>query len=120
MSTHTPGPWKAEVVSRSMDQGRRAQIQIHGSITPISAVVVADLPTTLAWPPPEPGHHATWDGLLANAHLIAAAPEMLSALRVLLTRYDELTTGRTKAHIQFQREIEPVRALIAKIEGAIQ
>jgi hypothetical protein len=45
---------------------------------------------------------------------------MLSALRVLLTRYDELTTGRTKAHIQFQREIEPVRALIAKIEGAIQ
>ena len=68
---HTPGPWKAQG-SRIVQAGKMEAWQL----------IIASLPTTID-PRPTPDaaakEYATRD---ANARLIAAAPEMLHALKL--------------------------------------
>jgi len=84
VSAHTPGPW--EVTPR-------------GNVATQSAVI-AKLPTG------QPSREA-------NARLIAAAPELLEALKRLLSA----GMGRRLNVVECGEEIDRAKAAIAKAEG---
>ena len=63
MTTHTPGPWKVN-----------SQYGEIGSVTNSSGTVAVAQAQQV-----EPRSH---EGRIANAHLIAAAPELLEALEI--------------------------------------
>lgn len=89
---YTPGPWR--VTSAGFDEGTE--------VNEATYVVAADPHMELS---------------LANARLIAAAPELVEALRRLLDARDkDVTTGR----LQFSSDPEAAntaRAILAKIDG---
>jgi hypothetical protein len=54
-----------------------------------------------------------------NARLIAAAPEMLAALKAFVAAYEHIGHGCWPADTKNpQNVLDPARALLAKIEGA--
>ncbi|MGZ2829964.1 hypothetical protein [Pseudomonas aeruginosa] len=87
MSKHTPGPWYRDgttVYALNPQNFNRFSAQIHGAHTPQSE-------------------------LEAVARLVAAAPELLEALRACVSRItDEV------ADAEFLDEVEQARAAIAK------
>jgi hypothetical protein len=88
MSTHTPGPWKAEYRETSLAVYQRTR---SGAKTghPICVVSRKDK---------------------ANADLIAAAPDLLNACKVALPLLERFVQGAESAH-------DLLRAAIAKAEG---
>lgn len=100
MTTFTPGPWKVH--------------SEHGEIGNITnadgSIVVAQAQQV------EPRSHEV---RVANAYLIAAAPEMLAALikaEVALLELEHMTGGGDD-EISIESEILTVRAAIAKARG---
>lgn len=85
MSCHTPGPWTLEY-----DPGQR--IRVRTSPTVCYAFSLRDA---------------------GNAQLIAAAPDMLEALRDMLKMHD----GTPWTAAQREGFMDAVRAAIAKAEG---
>lgn len=85
---HTPGPWRAEYTNAAKQT--YVAVSVHEGANGSTAVI-----GQCAGPDKE-----------ANAHLIAAAPEMLAALKVALTWSDEDWVGH-----------EIVTAAIAKAVG---
>lgn len=90
--SHTPGPWEIERYSDGL-------IQIVGNVRAVSDH--EEHVTTVV--------EAVTRGDEANARLIAAAPELLEALRACVSRItDEV------ADAEFLDEVEQARAAIAK------
>ena len=87
MSKHTPGPWEART----------------GEACFVHRPAMADFPIFI------PG---TRDEGAADARLIAAAPDLLEALKAVLTE-----TSAPATHIAFRQLREQVLAAIAKAEG---
>lgn len=100
MSQHTPGPWAAR--QEFANRWRIEQIPADG-LVPLSVGIVC---TTLL----EVGvsNHNTEE----NAHLIAAAPELLAALQGLLA-WDKRRNFIVPYSVR-----DNIRAAIAKAEGA--
>lgn len=63
---HTPGPWQVVEIKRPVG----TELQIHGSVCETSAFLVCKFTECLSAQPPQ---------RVANARLIAAAPELLAA-----------------------------------------
>jgi hypothetical protein len=97
-SKFTPGPWKK--FSRWNDR----YLAVIDSTPDRDGAVVANCICHVA---------LTNDDCVANARLIAAAPEMLAALHELITLKD------TKPHDYEQRKIQAWRAAREAIEKAI-
>lgn len=95
MQTHTPGPWKANLAAH--------QLRVPDSVNTVHGLHVCDVASYGA--SPEQRH--------ANARLIAAAPELLSALESILSETD----GRNASHIGQDRAFSIARAAIAKAKG---
>jgi hypothetical protein len=108
MSAHTPGPWTADIrvgcavvyqgegSGGCIDNGRKRLAYFAGCRIEVD------------------GKFDHWDVSpedIANAHLIAAAPELLEALNDLVDCISE--TRRTSAHDALERAF----AAIAKAEG---
>jgi hypothetical protein len=98
MSRHTPGPWH---VAYKDDNG---QVVVKGEHIEIAT----------CW------HHcvgALEKEMYANADLIAAAPDLLKALKSLVEGLDRTwwSSWQTTAH--FDPPLEEARALLAKITG---
>ena len=122
---HTPGPWAAEiarVVPESEPFGffirhaerRRSVVNCHvyETATPVLPVEWRDAPITLTdWK----GHHYTPDELVANAHLIAAAPDLLEALQELVAEAVEVWE-----YAEDYAHIERARAALSKATGLPQ
>ena len=93
-TTYTSGPWYAEKIDASPD---------HSWAIDSELVEIAKLPE---WP----DHQAEAE---ANARLIAAAPEMLEALREMLSMFGD--------HEQYDDDsaqvIAQTRQVIAKVKG---
>ena len=97
MSEHTPGPWKIE---RHYDSGyKNISAQKH---TALAQVV---------WCMEDEDRSPECE---ANAHLIAAAPELLDALCYLL----EASSGQGP-HEQWLAAMDQARAAIAKATGVL-
>lgn len=94
MSKHTPGPWYAE----RYENGAFMIIKRRGNDPEI--VLCERAP-----------HSTMAEEFLANARLIAAAPEMVAALRLLIGR------GRDVEGPIFDKIFFEEVALLARIEG---
>ena len=90
MPTHTPGPWK------------------HGETTMTRGRIYGDGLLVATLDPPRLEEEVAMKA--ADAHLIAAAPELLDMLKTLHKNRKELPT-----EMQWQRASE----LIAKAEGGV-
>lgn len=84
-AAHTPGPWQFLEVAGSNP--------VHYHIASASVNV------------------GTFDGREADARLIAAAPELLAALKVMVTKVS------FRDEYRFQNELKAARVVIAKAEG---
>ena len=104
MSTETkftPGPWRA-----SLDDFGDYAIQPAGQELAVAAVVNGDARGLLG----EASEHA------ANAHLIAAAPEMYEALQAI--DWSAVLLWRDRGdEVVSEEAIKAVRAALAKAEG---
>ena len=95
MSKHTPGPWRA------VHHGYNLAIRAGDIIDPL-----AYFPNAESFDPA---------ATEANARLIAAAPELLAALRLCVLKFSQLLdTGMT---LGMARALDEARAAIAKAEG---
>ena len=112
MSKHTEGPW-------------RAQQKIDERLNPYWIIVAEHLGMdgclARTWEPIEVGE----SGAKANAHLIAAAPDLLEALEDLVPIVDALDSGMAKfadilGETEPAPEAEKARAAIAKAKGENQ
>ena len=106
MSTkHTPGPWKY-----SRTSGR-----VAGDSNGTSSVIVCEVPVLKAPGVMKPayGSHATYDRGEDNARLIAAAPDMLNALRFMLTAFNAPEIDPLVAMVS----VEKARAAVNKATG---
>lgn len=93
---HTPGPW----LINNWPQGD-AEIRIGAAGTPrIATVHLRDV---------------SINQQKANAHVIAASPQMLAALRSLLAYHD-----MPKDEAEYQNALRNARAAIAQAEGVGQ
>lgn len=102
MSKHTPGPWKWERVKTSCGVCFRVGPLSITADKPNHACIYADYPGQMAL---ELGE--------ANARLIAAAPELLGALKWFIADID----GTHTSMIDFDANVARSRAAIAKAEG---
>ncbi len=88
MSTHTPGPW-----------------QVHGS-----HIYTADPKRALLAQVYNPGNKASDYPLVANAHLMKAAPDLLAACKEFVRKVEAGEARSTKSYAE-------MKAAIAKAEG---
>lgn len=106
MSTqHTPGPWIVRYREAGLKKPKLSVEHSNPHGTGVIGLTLALLPLTVS--------HAAESR--ANARIIAAAPDLLLALKELL-EYDERDAGciPTEAHLEAQ---DAARAAIAKAEG---
>lgn len=95
MSAHTPGPWFVMDTKGAFGQSVGLAIVSEHVDDAIVASVGGDLP-----------------GEKANAHLIAAAPDLLRACKQWLARFDGERDRECAASI-----VENIRAAVQKAEG---
>jgi len=111
MSTtkHTPGPW------------HNAPWTSHAAISILAhtgqRLAGQSWPTLIADCAPIDGYS---DNALANARLIAAAPDLLAALRQLLADVEELGFENVSIEHPMVKGVPMARAAIAKAEPAAQ
>lgn len=103
-AAHTPGPWEAKT-SRVI-VAHRSHTNFHGETTHYKG--------ELAWTQPVPEREGGDVARLANARLIAAAPELLEALEKLAAFADEVT-GKVEPPLY---PIAYAWEVIAKARGA--
>jgi hypothetical protein len=116
-ATHTPAPWSVSIERDKYDSSRdlirvRAEEDRNHPQGPLTVSQV---------------NHYLRDESVANAHLIAAAPDLLAALSRLAVWTDHLgpcfcqacdyMPGRPERH-KHSAECDIARAAIAKAEGA--
>jgi len=95
MSTkHTPGPWSAEL------NGEDGKMEVHDE---------SGCTCTVHGLKSDPEH-------VANLHLIAAAPDLLKALRLLVDHASQYA-AMPLAHSDTHKHVALARAAIAKAEG---
>ncbi|MCJ2084438.1 hypothetical protein MKK88_00310 [Methylobacterium sp. E-005] len=106
MVQHTPGPWAVDPEFEGDVQAERATIEIAS-----------------AWDNSAPrirkqGRHApSEDECVANARLIAAAPDMLSALRCVVAAMDDNDMCALRRADACDVEASALRDLILAAEG---
>jgi hypothetical protein len=95
---HTQGPWRAEFGNNSARVIAKVEHE------------VASVPTLRSTNAEEDGNR---DVMVANARLVASAPELLEALRGMLAMYSSDEAGGDET----LEEVREARAAIAKAEG---
>lgn len=106
MSAHTKGPWYWLEADNGEDGYGGDPLTIAGPDNTDLAIVFSDEDSTVA---------TTREEAIANARLIAAAPELLEALAGMVSIYDSVTSGQER---ELREEWLPkARAVIAKATG---
>ena len=96
-SKHTPGPWK-----------------YHLNVGPTKALIFEADGSTIV----ELANRTCDSRFEANVRLIAAAPDLLAALKLAYLRLDQVQPGHgTRANDLRDYLLPPLRAAIAKAEG---
>lgn len=105
MTKHTPGPWRIVISPNA-----RRRVEIEADLYPGRAdtlAVVFDV---------ENRFDAQDENRIANAHLIAAAPDLLEALKAIYEVLLNPDPWDREHVVEFNRAAEKVRAAIAKAE----
>ena len=106
---HTPGPWRIRAVSKPME--------IIGNIHQVTDVESFPTAFVPAWDSPAAGEVYGTEEALANAHLIAAAPDMLEVLR---EAREHVAGSAPEWHYRTQEMVALIDAVIAKATGDSQ
>lgn len=106
---HTPGPWAVQKYVADPVTGEECSGGTRGNLAERSRVVAADEPTMVVADVARLGSDAP-----ANARLMAAAPELLEALKALTDPEGHIWHG---GNAVCTGECKAVRAAIAKAEG---
>lgn len=103
---HSPGPWRVRLGSKGQPVGIDAPAEMHipGAVGGIVRQNGIGLPSSRT--------------ALANAHLIAASPDLLEALRILMAATQFINFDRDR-HTQFAEARDLASAAIAKAEGRV-
>jgi len=102
-TNHTPGPWAIETVKRTIGDSKETYDSLCVTFaSPLRAKLICELGADTLPDNPQ------------NANLIAAAPDLLSALRFLLADYVAIN-GETLTGSSVPADM--ARAAIAKAEG---
>ena len=117
-SQHTPGPWKYDRMFLGDSKDRRSGFVINGPENDTIPVRICDIRCS-----PESPFAVS----RANAQLIAASPELLSALSALVSRieyYSSLPADQRPCIEQWEytegsTEMQQARAAIAKAKGSL-
>ena len=108
MTTHTPGPWTYHRDEGTITRYTIAAVCIGrdrtGQTVPFEAELIADT-------------RGSNDEAHANARLIAAAPEMLAALRAFVATVEWHEKNYGNFHEDMTDAKIEVRALLARIEA---
>ena len=104
MSQHTPGPWGTQEGADGYDD---AILIVHGKIVQGKPATGYIAHITL-------GDDYLTDKAIANARLIAAAPEMLDFISTDLMNF---WPDKVQAHPDVKILLAKARALLARIEG---
>ena len=102
MTKHTPGPWTA------------------GRLHPDGTIAIGSGSQFIAKCAPSMGSRSSVDEFSANARLIAASPDLLSALDLLVTHADPDTHDGEYSHVEMAdlyHAIADARAAIARARG---
>jgi hypothetical protein len=112
--SHTPGPWQVGELNGKYygtdvltESGELIVYRLGSSDT---------APSERATPNGYDGHYERAE-TLANARLIAAAPDLLAALKALVAGVERDDNPLDEGHFQDSPEMEDARAAIAKAEG---
>jgi len=107
--SHTPGPWMVDCISDDFD----------GAIDIVSNFTVdADGRRTANWIAACDLQDDRIEENHANAHLIAAAPELLQLVREALQSFEEFRGATPGDHVVDLRDwMQTARAALAKAEG---
>ena len=104
---HTPGPWNI------VDVGGGRRLQIHSRGAPLIVASVHDSDDRVG----KQGPDGVSVEALANAHLIALAPELAAALREHMSVVDDHRTTINQLHSSILRLESKARALVARLDG---
>ena len=115
MKTHTPGPWLVQFDEDRFDPSRSTLKIIDGreeSLNHTNGALSLAFVNVSAFAP-------HMDEPLANAHLIASAPDLLSALEAVTKAYVELIQSDYPPSWSAEKDSEVIaaRAAIAKAKG---
>lgn len=116
-TNHTPGPWKSSDrwgnfgdYNRRENDAPNGQVSKHSySVADKEGFIVAHCTNPLVTMSSERSE--------ANANLIAAAPDLLSALTRIADYLDGVNNG-TRAEVDISWVVQVARAAISKAEGA--
>jgi hypothetical protein len=105
--THTPGPWIAEFFPNDDEDGPAAEGDVYYTGEFFRVLDVDD----------DPVEYISLSRA-SNARLIAAAPEMLEALKTILADWEAIPEDeQVPDEINVNEHWDAVRAAIAKAEG---
>ena len=113
MTTHTPGPWEFwnELCIGTEDEWAGGTLNVQ-NVTDKDLIAIV----SLGWVEPRAGGTH-----LANAHLIAAAPDLLAACEKVVAAYDMAAGAKCDeiswADFYNSGGVNPIRAAIAKAKG---
>lgn len=115
VANHTPGPWRESWDYKRL--GPSSARMVAHAVGPQHSCIGVSIDDSPILQP----DRATMERVFADARLIAAAPDMLAALRgalVVLESMPRPTAGLVSNEVQkaFDRRHEAVRAAIAKAE----
>ena len=99
LPTYTPGPWVASYADALVDADCQPSINAGGT-----SLAMVRRKRGIALPE-----------AIANACLIAAAPELVAALRNINATFEAYGKQRLPEYVR--KEFAPIRALLAKIDG---
>ena len=100
---HTPGPWRIKSDPMHFDTLTTVEGGAIGVRKPFGVQMIVQV-----------GGDSDFQEAEANARLIAAAPDLLAALKVMLRDY---TAVHDIGDVEMQPAIYQARAAIAKVEG---
>jgi hypothetical protein len=107
-SEHTPGPWErvgASYIWKTGDNGAAVAIVAEPECSDSSSFYQVRMASK------------RWDEAMANARLIAAAPELLEACKALYALFDDEGVFREEWQDQASVAFEAAEAAIAKAGG---
>jgi hypothetical protein len=120
MSGHTPGPW---TVTRHVLNFGRVVAPLSHTDRPFGGAVGIDVHRSkymaaVAHVTTEKGRHFSAEEAEANASLIAAAPDLLAALRYMNVRFQKSLAGAPCfPDIEDERALDAAAVAIHKAEG---
>jgi hypothetical protein len=100
-SRHTPGPWKVSGCRMARKGFENPMIECGETHEPLIAELL--------------GQDRAWETKIANARLIAAAPELLEACKAAVTQFE----ANADYAFSDREVIKAIQSAIAKAEGTI-